>query len=250
MTVFVGNTAAISFLKFLQKTLERYLGPSGFTDDQESHRLFEADTTGIISSRFYDGLSLGDRKAFVHCFLDAVSFVIAYRQRTKRLMSCQSSGLLDLFSWDDVSLMLEIHHVSTPDTGLSASQQLNSLDVACLYLMVAIGAQCCGLGPHDISCADELFLCARKLALEKMLENPSLELVRAFILMSFYMLGACRRNSAFMYLGVASKAADILGLHACTQCKHLPPVAQIARSVSPSWNLIAYRMVIMLKQNC
>lgn len=46
-----------------------------------------------------------------------------------------------------------------------------------------------------------------------MLENPSLEMVSLFLLMSFYMLGACRRNAAFMYLGVAARAAVALGLH-------------------------------------
>lgn len=40
-----------------------------------------------------------------------------------------------------------------------------------------------------------------------------MDLVRVFVLMSFYMLGACRRNAAFMYLGVASRAAVALGLH-------------------------------------
>lgn len=41
-----------------------------------------------------------------------------------------------------------------------------------------------------------------------------MDLVRVFLLMSFYMLGACRRNAAFMYLGVAARAAVALGLHA------------------------------------
>lgn len=46
-----------------------------------------------------------------------------------------------------------------------------------------------------------------------MLENPSVEMVRAFLLMAFYALGECRRNAAYMYLGVASRAAIALGLH-------------------------------------
>lgn len=50
------------------------------------------------------------------------------------------------------------------------------------------------------------------MAFERMLDDPTVNLVRTFLLMAFYMLGACRRNSAFMYIGVASKAADILGL--------------------------------------
>lgn len=70
--VFVGNTAAISFLQFLQKTLERHVGPSGFTDAQESRNLFEADAVDNGSSRFYDGLCLEDKKVYIQYFFDAV----------------------------------------------------------------------------------------------------------------------------------------------------------------------------------
>ena len=38
-------------------------------------------------------------------------------------------------------------------------------------------------------------------------------MVQAFLLLAFYMLGAVRRNAAFMYLGVAARAAFALGLH-------------------------------------
>lgn len=97
--------------------------------------------------------------------------------------------------------------------------------------MVAIGAQCSGIIPDHSTRAAELFYYARKMAFENMLENPSLDLVRTFLLMAFYMFGACRRNSAFMYLGIASKAADILGLHAITQYKLLTPDARTSRYV-------------------
>jgi hypothetical protein len=106
-----------------------------------------------------------------------------------------------------------------------------SLESAALYLMVAIGAQCFGPTKEAALWAGELFSYARQLALAHMLENPSLEFVRVFILMAFYMFGACRRSSAFMYLGCASKAADILGLHESAQYKHLSPGIRNARYV-------------------
>lgn len=71
--MFVGNTAAISFLQFLQKTLERHVGPSGFSDAQESRKLFEADVFDNGSSRFYDSLCVEDKKAYIQYFFDAVS---------------------------------------------------------------------------------------------------------------------------------------------------------------------------------
>lgn len=127
--------------------------------------------------------------------------------------------------------MLENHNPISPSTEPPATQNLNSMEVASLYLMAAIGAQCRGQSTDDLAWAAKFFSYARKLALEKMLENPSLELIRAFLLMAFYMFGACRRNSAFMYLGVASKAADILGLHMSAQYKHLSSDARNARYV-------------------
>lgn len=57
------------------------------------------------------------------------------------------------------------------------------------------------------------FTCAQKFAFEGFLCDPSLDMVRVFLMMAFYMLGACHRNAAFMYLGIASKAACALGLH-------------------------------------
>lgn len=128
-------------------------------------------------------------------------------------------------------MKLEKHHNSATGTGTRHTQQRDDLEVSSLYLMVATGAQCSDNSSEGLARVAQLFSYARKIAFEHMLENPSLELVRNFLLMSFYMLGACRRNSAFMYLGIASKSADILGLHVGAQYKHLSTSARITRSV-------------------
>ncbi|KAJ4368738.1 hypothetical protein N0V83_005820 [Neocucurbitaria cava] len=177
----------------------------------ESQKHFEADHTDIASSYSHDELSIQDKRAFIQCFLAA------------------SSGLLDLYTWEDISQMLQNHDPASPSPEGPAAQKLNSMEEASLYLMAAIGAQCRGRTTDDLAWAAKLFSYARKLALENMLEIPSLELIRAFLLMAFYMFGACRRNAAFMYLGVASKAADILGLHMSAQYKHLSSDARNAR---------------------
>lgn len=71
-TVFVGNTAALSFLRFLQKTLKHYVGPSGFTDREHSHKWFEV-TDPELSGNFLDDLDSGEKTVLSRCFLDAVS---------------------------------------------------------------------------------------------------------------------------------------------------------------------------------
>lgn len=77
---------------------------------------------------------------------------------------------------------------------------------------IAIGAQV--KSPLESQqTAQAFFRHAQRLAFSGMLEDPNINIVRVFLLMAYYMLGACRRNSAFMYLGIASRSAVSLGLH-------------------------------------
>ncbi|KAH8682636.1 hypothetical protein BX600DRAFT_506210 [Xylariales sp. PMI_506] len=212
--VFVGGTAAIPFLRFLQTTLKRHAGPSGFTDGQDSDNWFELSSLEATEGQFKDDLSIEVKKHLVNFFLDA------------------SSGLLDLHTKDEINHLVQSCVEESQGKGAapsSSSQKWAKANVASLYLMIAIGARCRGTGPEDFATAEKYFTHARKISFEGLLQNPTLDLIRSFLLMAFYMCCACRRNPAFMYLGVASKAADILGLHVSTQRKYLPPEVQDAR---------------------
>ena len=61
------------------------------------------------------------------------------------------------------------------------------------------------------------------------LEDPGIDLVRCCLLMTFYSLGACRRNAAFMYLGISSQASSALGLLVTEQYLHFNVEDQIVR---------------------
>lgn len=87
------------------------------------------------------------------------------------------------------------------------------MNTALRDIMIAIGAQSVKSSPAATQTERVFFARAQRSAFDDMLENPSLELVRVFLLMSFYMLGACRRNAAFMYIGIAARVAAALGLH-------------------------------------
>ncbi|EAU34087.1 conserved hypothetical protein [Aspergillus terreus NIH2624] len=80
-------------------------------------------------------------------------------------------------------------------------------------IKIAIGAQSTQNDPTTIQVERYFFARGQRVAFAGMIETPSLELVKLFLLMAFYMMGACRRNAAFMYLGVAARAAVALGLH-------------------------------------
>lgn len=98
--------------------------------------------------------------------------------------------------------------IMTPD-GISS---LPSLKQASIDLVIAIGAQCDSPASAK-SIGQASFRNARRQAFMGFLEDPDIDMVRTFLLMAFYMLGECRRNAAFMYLGIAAKAALALGLH-------------------------------------
>ena len=98
----------------------------------------------------------------------------------------------------------------------------NSFESATPCLILAIGAQCRGLSQSDLQYSATFFSQGQALAFQGMLRDPSLDMVRDFLLMAFYMLGACHRNAAFMYLGVAAKAASALGLHHAEQYRDMP----------------------------
>lgn len=110
-----------------------------------------------------------------------------------------------------------------PEQADSATSRLHD---AVVDLAIAIGGQGCGTTPKSLYHAQRHFDRAQKSAFEGMLLDPSVDLVSVFLMMSVYMLCACKRNGAFMYLGVAARLAHSMGLHAPESYQQLPPTEQ------------------------
>lgn len=70
----------------------------------------------------------------------------------------------------------------------------------------------------DTQCSS-YFTEAQRIVFGTMLHDPSFGMVVSFVFMAFYMCCACRRNTAVLYLGIALRAATVLGLHQA----HLDP---------------------------
>ncbi|KIV95395.1 hypothetical protein PV10_03059 [Exophiala mesophila] len=198
--VYIGKTASLSFLQFLRHTIRQQMGPSVFTENNRRHHMLEVNSPEDGSSHF----SEDDQHKR--------TLVEAYHAST--------NGLLDLYSRDEVDTYLNT--ISTPN-------DVQGYSAIALDLIVAIGGQCRAQSPTDSRYAIRYFTRAQKAALAGMLEDPCLDMVRCFLLMAFYMLGACRRNAAFMYIGVAAKAASALGLHVTEQYHHFAPATQSVR---------------------
>ena len=128
------------------------------------------------------------------------------------MTSNQTSGVLDFGT--NVEVFAAVDKIDTASNGLGTATG---------HLILAIGAQCRGSTPSDLKYAAAFLSRGQDLAFQDMLRDPSLDMVRDFLLMAFYMLGACHRNAAFMYLGVAAKAASALGLHRPEQYRNMSP---------------------------
>lgn len=170
--------------------------------------MLEIDPSPTIS----EGLPEPDeeqRKGFIDTYFEAVrrppslpwSFISANH-------FSQSSAILDLVSREEVYAYLGLSSVRLGET-----QRYNISELAIAHLVLAIGSQCRGLSPSDLAYASRYFAQGQQVAFNGLLCNPSMNMVRLFLLMAFYLLGACHRNAACMYLGIAWKAANTLGLH-------------------------------------
>ncbi|KAH7137829.1 hypothetical protein EDB81DRAFT_693101 [Dactylonectria macrodidyma] len=188
----IGTTEDASFLCFLRKTLRPFIGNIRFTDSKSQNVVHGMEDSQIVETDDF-------QVSVEHMYFLLDSYFEA------------TSGLLDLFTADEIDSLIS-ERATSPCS--NPSPTINRENLAALDVALAIGAQ---TQPHTMRITDPrlhvaLLSRACRIAFEDMLMSPSLERVRLFLLMAFYMLGACNRNAASMYLGVACKAADVLGL--------------------------------------
>ncbi|GAB7326972.1 hypothetical protein MBLNU13_g10922t1 [Cladosporium sp. NU13] len=190
--LYISESASLSFLDFLRHSLKQLVGVTPFTDGIPQGLALDPD---------------GDQSGYVNTNL---KLSLEQRQSLFENYTIQSSGILQLFSAEEAQSLLN-------DDLLSPKPSNRREDLAAFDTALAIGAQARVGNPthgfHYAEWATGLFNRARAVAFEKMLANPSPSLVRLFILLAFYTVGTYRQIPAAIYLGIASKAAVVLGLH-------------------------------------
>lgn len=116
----------------------------------------------------------------------------------------QTSGVLDIVEATDILETLRME-----DSGLEVDPHRSAIS----SLAVAIGAQCHPDATAFRVCERAHFERARPhFSLDK-LEDFTLDTIRLFMLAAFYMLCVSNRNMGYMYLGLAARAAHVMGLH-------------------------------------
>ncbi|KAK6810600.1 hypothetical protein RU639_013546 [Aspergillus parasiticus] len=187
--VYTGGRSSLSYLDFVRKVIRRYAGASSFTEAGFKDSMLEIDPSPTISEVLPEP-DEEQRKGFIETYFEA------------------SSAILDLVSREEVYAYLGLSSVRLGET-----HRYNLSELAIAHLVLAIGSQCRGLSPSDLAYASGYFAQGQQVAFNGLLCDPSMNMVRLFLLMAFYLLGACHRNAACMYLGIAWKAANTLGLH-------------------------------------
>lgn len=187
--MFIGDSATLSFLQSVRRLVFASNGECDFTTDNMRHSILET-----IPRKSTEG---GNGHAPFGITMDR-----ALQMAQQYLLV--TNGVLNVLDMDYFHEHLPLwvrdpsHH----------SEDRSSI----FYLVMAIGAQVASDASNQEE-AEHYFHHGRQLAFSTFTEAPSIRTVQSYALICIYMLGACRRNGAFMNLGIAVRAAYALGIH-------------------------------------
>lgn len=190
--VYIGDSATISFVHTVRQIVEARFGECDFTTDGRSELMLE------IAPELHVSLQ--------QLSLDAPHLVsdLADIEDLARHYLTIATGVFKLF--EDAELLDQLRSCFYSPPGDPGRQN------AVVYLLLAIGAQARGQDADEDQ-AELYFQRGQQLASSSLTSDPSVSTVQAYILITLYMLNACRRNGAFMNLGIAVRAAYALGVH-------------------------------------
>ncbi|RMZ79710.1 hypothetical protein DV738_g3146, partial [Chaetothyriales sp. CBS 135597] len=176
--VFVGDSSNLAFVQNIRRLVKSEIGESSLTSDSFRHTMVENIPPPPTLQKMYTlkKPALAEVKELVRAY------------------SLATSGVVDLFDIDDLVQGIERWRSGKGTKGRELKNNGNGV----------------------ASCASqaEIYLQrGRELVTSSFMDDPSLLTVQSYILIVFYMLTVCRRNGAFMLLGIAVRAAYALGLH-------------------------------------
>ncbi|KAF5585052.1 transcriptional regulatory [Fusarium pseudoanthophilum] len=200
----MGDSASLSFLDFLRHTFLRYMGPSPFTDKERAKAMLESSypqaSHDIADDSPDSQLTLEEKRDYIQRFLVA------------------TTGIIYIYSPKQLYELLE-QTEDDSDSGSSKPCQKRAI----IDLVIAVGGQGCRTSPKTLYHAQKHFDRGQKVAFEGMLLDPTADLVAIFLMMGIYMVNACKRDGAFIYLGVATRVAHAIGLHLPESYRNLSP---------------------------
>ncbi|KAH8897414.1 hypothetical protein GQ53DRAFT_713136 [Thozetella sp. PMI_491] len=191
--MFVGDSANLSLLQIIRRLVGDAIGSCAFIEDPLRHHVVEA----APERRENWLVEMVLRPPSKPMRSNADYFVRWYLRAT--------NGIVNMFDEPD------LHNNISQWLQSASDDQASDPSSALFFLVLAIGAQTCPEDRDDL--AQRYFDYGRFLTTSGAMEEPSISTVRAYVLITMYLLGASRRNAAFMYLGIAARAAYALGIH-------------------------------------
>lgn len=183
--MYIGGGGSLSFLQLVRGIVSDKIGPSQFSRGGNADTMLEKESPQ--SHTHTPNFNTMSPEAKMMC-ADSYYGVVG--------------GFLDVFLPNELETML------SAGSGRGLTKSKRSLT----DLVLAIGLQSDpSSDTHDRELA--YFRESQIQVFAGMLEDPDIDMVRIFLIMSFYLLGECRRNTAFLYLGIATRAGVALGLH-------------------------------------
>ncbi|OTB02843.1 hypothetical protein M426DRAFT_13091 [Hypoxylon sp. CI-4A] len=179
--IFIGDCAPLSLFQTVRQIVISRVDPHAFTPQISMLENASSDSSLAASGKEPD----------LDC-TRAEPLVSAYISVT--------SGLIDLFG--------KTHLTDSISTWITEKESHKDPASAIYFLVLAIGSQ-----STDERCAATCFQYAKTLALSCLGGDLGIETVQAFALLTLYMLRACQINGAYLFFGIAARAAYSIGLH-------------------------------------
>ncbi|PCD46676.1 hypothetical protein AU210_002074 [Fusarium oxysporum f. sp. radicis-cucumerinum] len=188
--MFMGDSANLSFLQVISRLVCDSLGPHLFPDEPLWHLLVEAAPAAQS-----DWIQEMANQPPLRPTVDKARCLISW-------YSYATNSVLQLYDQRELNEMVSRWLQIEQD---GRQQKATS---AVLFLVFAIGAQTCP-GDQDDE-AERYFNYGRFLAMSG---DLGISTIQANILITLYLLGASRKNAAYVYLGTAVRTSYVLGLH-------------------------------------
>lgn len=207
--MFIGDAANLAFLKITRRLVYERIGCCPFTDDPMRHLMVEASPKG--------------RPKWITPFatqIPAKPELTEARYLVRWYM--RSAGcILNLF--EETELDANMTHWVHEDRDSEDEDATSCI----LYLILALGAQASPDLSDDIS--ENYFNRGRLLTAFCAVEDPTNTTIQSSLLITMYLLGASRRNSAYIQLGSAVRACYALGIHRKDFSSFFTPQEQAVR---------------------
>ncbi|KAI0185501.1 fungal-specific transcription factor domain-containing protein [Xylaria flabelliformis] len=198
--VFIGDCAPLSLFQTVRQIVTSRVDPHAFSPETSRVSMLEnINSEGLMPLGPAEEPSI-DR-------LVVRKLVITYLTVT--------SALVDLF---DNTLIPEIQ------SWADRVEREADVTSAVYYLVLAIGSQ-----SEDQQMATTYFLRGKHLALSALGGNLSVGTVQSFLLTTLYMLRSCQINGAYLFFGIAARAAYAIGLHRTEVNSRFGPAIHIRR---------------------